>query len=127
MQSSVANKMCSFCGRQGSAKNRLAGGLGAMICVECVAHYHSIFASKKRMAATTKPVWDEMSDTELLSTLPLILKSAEQNTAFAREWVELIRARKISWAEIGKALGVSRQAAWERFATKPAQKRGETA
>lgn len=127
MRSSVANKMCSFCGRQGSSRNRLAGGLGAMICVECVAHYHAIFASKKRMAASTRPVWDEMSDTELLSTLPLILKSAEQNAAFAREWVELLRTRNISWAEIGKALGVSRQAAWERFASRPAEKSDETA
>jgi ATP-dependent Clp protease ATP-binding subunit ClpX len=59
-----------------------------------------------------------MSDTELLATLPLILRSAQQNAEFANEWVELIRGRKISWAEIGKALGVSRQAAWERFASR---------
>ena len=29
--------------------------------------------------------------------------------------VEELRKREISWAEIGKALGVSRQSAWERF------------
>ena len=34
---------------------------------------------------------------------------------FLRDWVKLIRSRKISWAEIGKVMGISRQAAWERF------------
>ena len=45
----------------------------------------------------------------------MIMASAEQNTAFAHEWVDLLRERNISWAEIGRSLGVSRQAAWERF------------
>jgi hypothetical protein len=29
--------------------------------------------------------------------------------------VELLRGRQVRWARIGEALGVSRQAAWERF------------
>ena len=29
--------------------------------------------------------------------------------------VDTLRKREVSWAEIGKALGISRQAAWERF------------
>ena len=32
-----------------------------------------------------------MDDAELLATLPQILASAEQNTAFAHEWVDLLR------------------------------------
>ncbi len=116
MDSTLEHKLCSFCGQPGSRKNRLAGGLGAMICFECLEWYYADSRSGKRVAARTKPVWDEMSDTELLAKLPLILRSAEQNQAFAIDWVGLIRARKISWAEIGKVLGVSRQAAWERFA-----------
>jgi len=32
------------------------------------------------------------------------------------DWVQLARDRGLSWTEIGQALGVSRQAAWERFA-----------
>jgi hypothetical protein len=35
---------------------------------------------------------------------------------FLTEWVELARSRKLSWAEIGKVLGTTRQSAWERFA-----------
>jgi biotin operon repressor len=29
--------------------------------------------------------------------------------------VDQLRASQVSWEQIGKALGVSRQAAWERF------------
>lgn len=118
MDRTLENKICSFCGRPGSRRNRLAGGLGAMICMECLESYYEHSRSPQRVAKASRPVWEEMSDTELLATLPLILRSAQQNADFANEWVELIRARKISWAEIGKALGVSRQAAWERFASR---------
>jgi biotin operon repressor len=32
------------------------------------------------------------------------------------QWVvELLRSREVSWAQIGAALGISRQSAWERF------------
>jgi hypothetical protein len=101
MDSSVANRICSFCGRAGSRKKRFAGGFGAMICMNCLEFYYLHSRSAPRVAAATKPVWDEMSDAELLSKLPLILKSAAQNAEFANDWVGLIRARRISWAEIG--------------------------
>jgi len=29
--------------------------------------------------------------------------------------VDLLRSRRVSWAVIGTALGISRQSAWERF------------
>ena len=29
--------------------------------------------------------------------------------------VDLLRSREVSWAQIGVALGISRQSAWERF------------
>jgi biotin operon repressor len=29
--------------------------------------------------------------------------------------VDTLRSREVSWADIGEALGVSRQSAWERF------------
>ena len=115
MDFQASNKICSFCGRRGGQDTKLAGGLGAMICLDCVDHFHTVARSEERMASMSRPPWDEMSDTELLVQLPLILQSADQNLRFAREWVDLIRSRKISWAAIGNALGVSRQSAWERF------------
>ena len=56
-----------------------------------------------------------MSDADLLGKLPLIAATSEQVDDFFRDWIKLIRSRNISWAEIGKVLGISRQAAWERF------------
>jgi len=93
-----------------------AGGLGAMICEKCVDHFHEMFASAPKTRSAMAAPWDEMSDTEILSNLPLIAQTADQVDEFLVEWVELARSRKISWAEIGRAMGVSRQAVWERFA-----------
>ena len=56
-----------------------------------------------------------MSDTELLANLPMIAATATQVGSFLADWVQLARDRGLSWTEIGQALGVSRQAAWERF------------
>ena len=116
-------KICSFCGEPGGPELQLVGGLGAQICVRCVDDFHAILHDPERVAAAkgTFP-WDTMTDAELLATLPQIMASAEQNTAFAHEWVDLLRERSISWAEIGRTLGVSRQAAWERFARKGGDK-----
>ena len=89
----LENKICSFCGQPGHQKNRLAGGLGAMICFECLEWYYHDTRSARRVAKRTRPVWEEMSDAELLSKLPLIVRSAEQNQQFLVDWVGLIRAR----------------------------------
>jgi hypothetical protein len=68
-----------------------------------------------------------MSDTEILAKLPLIADTATQVNGFLGEWVQMARERNLSWAEIGQALGVSRQAAWERFAGSKTRKGSATA
>lgn len=116
-----AGKICSFCGEPGGPGTDLplVGGLGAQVCARCIDDFHrTIHDDELWTAARGQLPWERMDDAELLATLPRILASAEQNIAFAHEWVDLLRARNISWAEIGRALGVSRQAAWERFARK---------
>ena len=122
VDSTVVSKICSFCGQVGSMENRLAGGLGAMICFECLSYYHQSSQGAEVESRSGAP-GDEMSDVEMLEKLPLILRSASQNSAFANDWVALLRERKISWAAIGQVLGVSRQAAWERFAAAPARRK----
>ena len=118
-------RICSFCGTSGGPGTDvpLIGGLGAQVCQGCVDDFHAILHDEqKHAAARASSPWETMSDTEVLASLPLILASAEQNLAFAHEWVDLLRARNVSWAEIGRTLGVSRQAAWERFSKKSADK-----
>lgn len=113
-----AGRICSFCGTPGGPGTdlRLVGGLGAQVCARCVDDFHVLVHDEDAWSRAREMPWDRMSDAEVLATLPQILASAEQNTEFAREWVDLLRSRNVSWAEIGRALGVSRQAAWERFA-----------
>lgn len=41
-----------------------------------------------------------------------------------REQVDQARGAGVSWADIGKALQVTRQAAWERYSTPPASRLG---
>jgi hypothetical protein len=116
MDFNIENKTCSFCGVRGTSGAKFAGGLGAMMCVPCVEHFHDVFSSEAKTEAVSRPPWETMSDSEILSSLPLIARNAEQVNDFLTEWVELARSRKLSWAEIGKVMGTSRQAAWERFA-----------
>jgi hypothetical protein len=113
-------KICSFCATPGGPGTDvpLIGGLGAQVCATCVDDFHATLHDEGALEASRTFPWDTMSDAEVLAVLPQIMESAEQNQAFAREWVDLLRDRKVSWAEIGRTLGVSRQAAWERFARK---------
>ncbi|MBC2932227.1 ClpX C4-type zinc finger protein [Nocardioides sp. zg-1228] len=122
-------RICSFCGEPGGPDTdlRLIGGLGAQVCERCVDDFHALLHDEASWrAARAEMPWERMGQAELLATLPRILASAEQNVAFAQEWVDLLRERAISWAEIGRALGVSRQAAWERFSRRTPDK-GATA
>ena len=112
---SMSGRVCSFCGRQGGRGRKFAGGFGALMCQNCVERYYTILSSARRTKAVSRPPWEQMSDEELLEVLPAIVATAEQVEGFLNEWIELVRDRKISWERIGKALGVSRQAAWERF------------
>lgn len=118
-------RVCSFCGTPGGPGTDLPliGGLGAQVCSTCVDDFHAILHDEERLtAARALMPWDRMNDAELLAVLPQILASAEQNVAFAHEWVDMLRERHVSWAEIGRALGVTRQAAWERFTKKAGDK-----
>ena len=120
MDINPAHKTCSFCGVQGTAETTFAGGLGAMMCADCVSFFHEKFGSEEglrsiSLRSMSQLPWDEMSDTEILAKLPMIAATATQVTSFLGDWVQLARERGLSWAEIGQALGVSRQAAWERF------------
>jgi hypothetical protein len=107
---------CSFCGTRGDDDTRFAGGLGALMCTACLESFAAAFASPANAGVRIIGWSDEaMTDAEMLARLPQIAATAGQVDRYLRAWVGRIRERHISYAEIGKALGVSRQAAWERF------------
>ena len=105
-----------ICGRRGTDDTRYAAGLGALMCTECLTSFSEAFAAPENVNQRVLG-WDDdaMSDAEMLARLPLIAATAGKVDRYLRLWVGRIRERHISYAEIGKALGVSRQAAWERF------------
>ncbi len=70
-----------------------------------------------RLAETGDPV-GPMDDTADLRAIADAVDAVNAANAHLREFVMLARANGRSWGEIGIALGVSRQAARERFSGK---------
>ena len=102
---------CSFCRKPESQVQRLIGGHNVAICDACVGICNRI------LEATPVPFagWEKMSDEQLLQSLKPASQAMEATRTLLQEQVETLRKRDVSWADIGQALGISRQAAWERF------------
>ena len=103
---------CSFCGRSEDLVSKLLAGPKVHICGDCVGLCNDILR-----ADGTAPFANlgELSDAEILNTLQGVGIAADSLHAVLAERVDELRRREVSWAMIGKALAVSRQAAWERF------------
>ena len=112
------HKFCSFCMTPGVEVTHLSGGHGAWICQDCVVRFRDVFNSQEPHETALLPASRSMSDEEALQVLPQIVASGAQHDGFLHEWVDMLREQGISWHQIGLALGVSRQAAWQRF-TRP--------
>jgi hypothetical protein len=102
---------CSFCIKDKEAVTKLIAGPGVYICNECVDLCNLIIAEP----APKVGGGDAQPDDELLASLARIQAVVSQVDAAVHEHVSILRARGISWTRIGEALGVSKQAAWERF------------
>jgi hypothetical protein len=102
---------CSFCGKTDREVSKLLAGPAVFICDACVEICNGILeATPKEFAG-----WEAMSDVELLSALKIAAAIVDGSRAVLQANVDALRQRAISWEVIGNALGVSRQAAWERF------------
>lgn len=107
---------CSFCFKSQFDVAKLIAGPGVHICDACVDLCVPI------MAAPTAPMEPESIMTpDKMPTDGLLRALKAYNTAFEKvddamqDSVDILREREVSWAAIGEALGVSRQAAWKRF------------
>ena len=115
MQPTTATKdalRCSFCRRDRHDVAKLVAGPGVHICDACVALCGRVLTDK-----LTAPFagWQSLNDEELLATLPAAAGAVDAAAERLREHIDMLRQRGISWERIAAALGVSRQAAWERF------------
>ena len=103
---------CSFCNKDKDAVGKLVAGPGVYICNECVGLCNLILAEEP---TPEFGAWNERPDDELLTGLAKVQAVVSQADAAVHDYVDVLRSRGISWTRIGDALGVSKQAAWERF------------
>jgi hypothetical protein len=90
----------------------LVAGPGVHICEACTSLCSRLFTGKPTAAFAG---WDSLSDEEFLAALPATAQAMESAENSLREHVHALRRRGLSWERIASALGVTRQAAWERF------------
>jgi len=102
---------CSFCGKSDKEVTRLIGGPGVHICDACVGICNKVLDATPVAFAG----WQAMTDDQLLGALKVAEATVDATRAVLQAQIEELRRREISWDTIGQALGVSRQAAWERF------------
>jgi ClpX C4-type zinc finger len=100
---------CSFCGKDAKSVKTLIRGPSVFICNECVSVCQKVL---RGVALPSFPNLEKLSDEQLLSTLHY---SSQAMHDVHKRTVNALRARKVGWAAIGCALGVSRQAAGQRF------------
>ncbi len=110
---------CSFCGKAQTEVKTLVAGPGVFICDECVHLCEKIIKKEKRKPTTQKapnPLLPDNAPTEtLLNTLTGYNGAFERIDTAMQDVADILRERDVSWAAIGQALSVSRQAAWKRF------------
>lgn len=103
---------CSFCSKDKNAVTKLIAGPGVYICNECVNLCDLIIAEEQVREFGS---WNERPDDELLASLARVQAVVAQVDSAVHDRVAILRARGVNWTRIGQALGVSKQAAWERF------------
>lgn len=106
---------CSFCFKsQYQVKMLIAGPASIFICDECVELCLEVIAGRPP-DPSKRPSEKELPTEHLLERLQAIEQTV-QGKGNQLQWVvELLRSREVSWAQIGTALGISRQSAWQRF------------
>jgi ribosomal protein L37AE/L43A len=110
---------CSFCGKSQTEVKRLVAGSGVFICDECVELCQGIITKEaatqapKKMPSSLLP--DNAPTENLLKTLAGYNGAFDSIDTAMQDIVDILREREVSWATIGQALAVSRQAAWKRF------------
>ncbi|MGH3420793.1 MAG: ClpX C4-type zinc finger protein [Streptosporangiaceae bacterium] len=103
---------CSFCNKDQASVSKIIAGPGVYICNECVDLCNEIITEESAPGPDQE---SDSSDDELLASLARSQAVVQQAEAAVHEHVAIMRRRGISWTRIGETLGVSKQAAWERF------------
>jgi hypothetical protein len=110
---------CSFCFKPNTEVKRLVAGPAVYVCNECVDLCRKIISETPEgpvEGAHLMP-WDHAETVQAaLAHLPNVARAQAQVEESLLGWVRRARALGATWAQIGDALGITRQSAWERFA-----------
>ena len=105
---------CSFCFKsQHEVKMLIAGPASIFVCDECVGLCNDYIAGAKLKSSSLSP--EQLPTERLLERLRPIEDTVQGKGSQLQQVVDILRSREVSWAQIGAALGISRQSAWERF------------
>ena len=106
---------CSFCFKsQHQVRKLVAGPAAVFICDGCVALCNKWIAGRPpKVSKAASP--DALPTERLLECLRPIEDTIQGKGSQLQQVVDILRSREVSWAQIGTALGISRQSAWERF------------
>lgn len=131
--SSTVIACCSFCLKPNTEVAKLVAGHGVYICNECVALCGEIIQAELRAqpsgpaaagSAAPGPAggpsrvapWEQQTSLEeILAALPRVAAAGQQAQQYLTHWVRQARSLGATWAQIGAALNMTRQSAWERF------------
>jgi hypothetical protein len=110
---------CSFCFKPNTAVDRLVAGPAVYVCNECVDLCSQIIAATPNGGTTGARLmpWEHAQTVETaLAHLPNVARAQAQVDESLLGWVRRARQLGATWAQVGDALGITRQSAWERFA-----------
>jgi hypothetical protein len=114
---------CSFCRKGQADVEALIAGVGVSICNECVEVSNEVLRKlgpvKKKIPFDPAEHTRTFDNEQLLSFVARIEPIYRDVAGYQALYVDVLRERGVSWAEIGQALGVSRQAVWKRFVKEP--------
>lgn len=103
---------CSFCRKADREVAKLIAGPAVHICDACVRLCNRILDDKPTPGFAG---WESLRDEQLLAALAPSMAAVDAAHEVLHRQVDILRRRETSWSKIGAALGISRQAAWERF------------
>ena len=107
---------CSFCLKSDTEVTKMVAGPAVFICNECIDLCGQVIAASTDSERRYLP-WQQADSLDtVLAALPNAHAAQAQAEGIRAGWVGRARELGATWAQVGDALGVTRQSAWERFA-----------
>lgn len=106
---------CSFCSKPNTEVSTLVAGPGIFICDGCINLCARVVAGKPASVPQVAPWEQEATVNEVLANLAPVAAAGAQLERNLAAWVGKARGLGATWAQVGQALGMTRQSAWGRF------------